>query len=63
MAREDDDEIIEVGADLIRSTEKAWLVRSDVGEEIWIPKSLAEYNERRSELSLPRWLAMQRGLI
>lgn len=60
-------DIIDVSVMLHHETEKAWLV-SDDGEKdngVWIPKSQAELEKDGNiyVLSLPEWLAKDKGLI
>lgn len=66
--RGDDDrarksDLIDCAVQLHHTTDKAWLV-SDTGERekaVWIPKSQAEFAE--GVLTLPEWLATEKGLI
>lgn len=53
------------GWELVRETDKAWLLYfEEVNEEIFIPKSmlLAGDPEADSDLEIPRWLAEKKGL-
>ena len=57
--------LIDCAVQLHHETEKAWLV-SDSGERdkaVWIPKSQAEFDEADSVMTLPQWLAKDKGLI
>lgn len=47
----------------LKETEKAYLVVVD-GDEVWLPKSLTELHisAKRSEVELPRWLAIEKGV-
>ena len=56
-------DLIDCAVQLHHETEKAWLV-SDDGERdhaVWIPKSQAELAD--GVLTLPEWLATDKGLI
>lgn len=56
--------LVDVACIIRHETERAWLV--DVGEEkpVWIPKSQAEIDEAHGTiLTLPEWLAREKGLI
>lgn len=61
---------VELEVVVLRETEKAILVRTEDGEEAWVPKSqiLAEGTTVSSDpdevgtLSIPRWLAEEKGL-
>ena len=52
----------------VRATEKAVLLVIDDGSdeggavEDWFPKSQINYTEGDTEISLPRWLAIEKGL-
>lgn len=56
-------DLIDVAVQIHAETAKAWLV-SDTGEKIdakWVPKSQAELAD--GVLTLPEWLAKEKGLI
>lgn len=64
MSRSD---LIDVAVQLHHETARAWLV-SDDGEKdnaVWIPKSQAELEPdgKVHKLTLPEWLAAEKGLI
>lgn len=50
-----------------RQTDKAWLVRSPKGEDMWLPKS--ECSDQGEDLAgrtifiIPMWLARKKGLV
>jgi len=55
---------------LIHDTEKAWLVDivGDEGSPIWVPKSVCSLEQNFGkynsyELTIPEWLAKEKGLI
>tara|TARA_R110002167_G_scaffold42512_3_gene129106 strand:- start:2474 stop:2647 length:174 start_codon:yes stop_codon:yes gene_type:complete len=54
-------ELIDMEAILKHETESAWLL--DTGDEkpVWIPKSMAEFDGET--LTLPEWIATEKGLI
>ena len=60
-------DLIDVTIQIHHETEKAWLVSVDGSRDsaVWIPKSQAELmTERRTHtLTLPEWLATEKGLI
>lgn len=56
-------EIIDIEITLIHQTEKAYLVDAGHGENVWVPKSVAEYDESDRTLSLPRSWAESKGLV
>lgn len=45
--------------ELIKETEKAWLVSYGDSEEIWLPKSICSINEEKGILYIPEWLALE----
>lgn len=60
-------DLIDVAVKLHHESEKAWLV-SDDGDRakaIWIPKSQAELEPKGAVhiLTLPEWLATDKGLV
>lgn len=58
------DEMIDIACEVMRETDKAVLV-SETGEKddgVWLPKSQIEINDDGT-ISLPEWLAMDKGLI
>jgi len=60
-------DLIDIAVQLHHETEKAWRV-SDTGENdkaVWIPKSQAELEPDGGVhlLTLPEWLANEKGLI
>lgn len=60
MRRKDDPVTLQVDA-LVRETEKAWLLQID-GEEVWIAKSVGQLDEANDEVTIPEWLAEEKGL-
>lgn len=60
MRRKDDPITFEVEA-LVRETDRAWLLVIE-GDEVWIAKSIGELDEANSEVTIPEWLAEDKGL-
>jgi hypothetical protein len=58
----DDDEEYEYAGGIIAETDKAWLLNVS-GEETWFPKSKCEINEGAGTITVPQWLAEQKGLV
>lgn len=53
-------DLVDVPATLVAETEKAWQV--DLGGDIhWLPKSQVEFDGQT--LTLPKWLAEDRGIF
>jgi len=55
-------DIIEIAGELHHKTEKAYLL-FDGAKEVWIAKSLSEWNETSKTMQMPEWLALENGLI
>jgi hypothetical protein len=53
--------LIDLKVEVLKSTEKAWFVETEDGLEAWVPKSQAELDD--DVLTLPEWLAIDKGLI
>lgn len=61
-------EIVDIDVRLLHETEKAVLITTDVPENgVWIARSLIEIEESGVKgihtVSLPEWLAMEKGMI
>lgn len=58
--------LIDLDVTILRETERAVLVGTpDLTEPTWLPLSLIEINIRRgseAEITLPRWMAEERGM-
>ena len=60
--------LTDIDVQLLHQTDKAWLVTdSEPGSAVWIPKSQAELSETAIAgiytVTLPEWLAQEKGLI
>lgn len=59
--------IVDLTVKLIRETDSAYLVTDDDRNREWIPKSQVEFFEEKKDgvydLSIPEWLANEKGLI
>ena len=58
------EELVDVTAELVAETARAWRLDAGIGEQApaWVPKSQVERNGR-TEWTMPRWLAEERGLV
>lgn len=57
------DELIEIEYDILpHETDKAWLFVIN-GEEVWLPFSKCEIDTKAETVSVPEWLAMEKGLV
>ena len=53
---------------LVQTTDRAILVNDsdDIDKAVWLPKSQIEFEEKGGdivEVTLPEWLAIERGLV
>ncbi len=56
-------DIIEIDVEVLHSTDKAWMLNDADNEEVWLPKSMCEYDDTDKTMQLPEWLAFEKGLI
>lgn len=65
MKRDKDKGLIDIACLIRHETDKAYLV--DVGEKepVWLPKSMVEMFDHNSGpiVTMPHWLAKEKGLI
>jgi hypothetical protein len=54
--------LVDIAAELRHETLKAYLI-FDGDEEVWVPKSLAEYDKDNGIFTMPEWLAKKLELI
>ena len=55
-------DIVDIDGTMKRQTEKAWLI--DFGDkEVWIPKSQIEVDLVDDVVTMPEWLAKDKGFI
>lgn len=56
-------EIIEIYFDeLKKETDMAWLVKIDE-DEVWLPKSVCELDEKDGVAEVPEWICFEKELI
>lgn len=48
---------------LVHQTTDAWLIETDSGDEVWLPKSQCELDEDDNTVEVPEWLAIEKGLV
>jgi hypothetical protein len=46
--------------EIITQTDKAWLLKMDVGTEIWWPKSQCTLDEEECMIFVPHWLVLKK---
>lgn len=47
---------------IVKETERAWLFRLHNSSEVWLPKGLGKWKPDQGEVSMPDWLAEEKGL-
>jgi len=67
MAWDDNDDFVEVAGEVIRTTEKAVLVRTVGDDEVWVPRSMVEgggaVQEGDEDIQVKEWFALKEGLV
>lgn len=67
MGRPYESDLVDVAVVFKRETEKAWCVNAGEKADIWLPKSQCELERggasKADTLTLPEWLAKEKGLI
>ena len=59
-------DLIDIAVDLKHETDKAWLVDPGTGLPIWVARSVAELEPSKAGgfiLTMPEWMAEQKGLV
>lgn len=60
-------DLVDLAVVLKRETDKAWCVDAGGSADVWLPKSQCELERggagRADTLTLPEWLAKEKGLI
>jgi hypothetical protein len=54
--------LVDIAAELRHETLKAYLI-FDGDQEVWVPKSLVEYDKDSKTFTMPEWLAKKMELI
>lgn len=55
-------ELVDIAGDIKDETEKAYRFFDGTRTE-WLPKSQCEWDERDKTMTMPEWLALEKGLI
>jgi hypothetical protein len=56
-------DIVDIDCIITRQTERAYCVDAGTGHDVWLPKSLCEWDAEDKTMAMPEWLAMDKGLI
>ena len=59
MTRSD---LVDISGEIRGETERAWRF-FDGTIYVWLPKSQCEWDENTHEMTMPQWLAQDKGLI
>lgn len=62
MARNEERMLTDIAGRIKVETEKAFLF-FDGTKEVWLPKSQCEWDQDTRTMTMPEWLAMDKGLI
>ncbi len=55
-------DLVDISGELQAETEKAYLL-FDGTTKIWLPKSQVEWNDETKTMTMPEWMALEKGLI
>jgi len=47
--------------DILSTTDKAWLLKFDNNKNVWLPKSQCNIDIDKHQITLPSWLAREKG--
>jgi hypothetical protein len=56
-------DIVDIACVIIHETERAWLIDAGTDAHVWIPKSIGEYDPTDNTMTMPEWMAHEKGLI
>lgn len=56
-------DLIDIAGIVKHQTEKAYLFDGGGDEAVWLPKSQCEWDEEEKTMTMPEWLAKDKGLI
>jgi hypothetical protein len=55
-------DLVEIGCEIRHETDKAFLI-FDGDKEVWIPKSIGEWDQDAKTMAMPERWALDKGLI
>jgi hypothetical protein len=55
-------DLVDIACEIRHETEKAYLI-FDGDKEVWIPKSLGEWDQDEKTMAMPERFALDKGLI
>lgn len=64
MAKRGNSDLVDISGELRHETDKAFLFWDGGNDEpVWLPKSQVEWDETGKIMTMPEWLALEKGLI
>lgn len=56
-------ELADIDCEIIAQTEKAYKIDVGRDEAVWIPKSQCQWDKDAKQMTMPVWLAIDKGLV
>lgn len=56
-------EKVTIDATLVRETDRALLIDHGSRKNVWVPKTVGDYDEDEKQLTVAYWLARKEGMI
>lgn len=57
-------DLIDLAGEIRHETERAFLFWDGTDKKpVWLPKSLCKWDEQSREMTMPEWIAIEKGLI
>ena len=56
-------DLVDISCMILHETERALYIDYSGTEPCWVPKALCEYDDTDGTLTLPEWLAQEKGMI
>ncbi len=63
MVRRANHELVDIACIIVAETERAWKIDHGGDEECWVPKSQCEWDSETKTMTMPQWLAIDKGII
>lgn len=55
--------LIDIACVITGETARAYRIDHGGKDDVWVPKSLCEYDESDGTMTMPEWIAKEKGLI
>lgn len=56
-------DLVDIACIIKIERDKAYLIDHGGKESVWVPKSLCSYDDTDKAMTMPEWLAKEKGLI